>query len=287
VPVGILVLALLRLLAPAPEARRTAETIGLRGAVLVTGTIATLLYDLTTVNNASSIPSWAAFAATAVLLLSAIASERHTDRRLVDWALLRRRTISGGGLVMLSATGLMVGGFFLLSFTVQQSLHWSALTTGIGFLPIALATLMGAHLGGHVVAHAGSKRLAVTAFLVSAGGMGLAALSQHPAALIGGVAISAVGLGGGFVAASVTALSGSPHESTGAKSGLLNTCHELGGGLGVALLSATFSPGAALTAAVASEGFGSLCIVALAAAALAFVAMPSVTPGPDTPRFVH
>lgn len=289
VPVGLLVLVLLPLAAPARAVRRGVGRIDARGAVLVTATIATLLYGLTAAGAASPGLASAALAAAAVLFALAVASERRAARPLVDWSLLRRPAVRGGGVVMLAATGLMVGGFFLLSFTVQQGLGWSPLKTGIAFLPIALATLVGAHGGGHLVAHAGTRRLAVAAALLAAAGAGLAALVHSPAALVGGMAVSALGLGAGFVAASVAALSGPSADDGGARSGLLNTCHELGGALGVALLSATVLHGAGGVAApgVAVAGFWALSAAALVAAGLAFVAMPRVRPSADAPRFVH
>ena len=109
---------------------------------------------------------------------------------------------------MTFASALLIGGFFILSFVLQSRLQWSPLSTGLAFLPVALGTLIGAHLSGNLVSQVGCRSIAVGAFSLAAAAFALAALQlDNVVVLIAGIAAAAFGLGGAFVASTTTSLS--------------------------------------------------------------------------------
>ncbi|MFI9113212.1 MFS transporter [Streptomyces venezuelae] len=257
----------------------TAKTRGggldIPGAVLVTTATGALVYGLVQAGDTG----WTS-AATLLPLLAALAlyaafaaAERTVRTPLMDLRMLTRRPVVAGSLLMLVATALLISFFFLGSAQLQHVHHLDALRTGLLFLPVALTTAIGAHLGSRLVATAGPRACAT-------GGLAVAALGCLPltfldpgsgpwTTLLPALATAAFGLGAVFVTATTTALGLiTPHEA-GLASGIVNTFHELGGSIGVALVStlaltatATPTPGG-LTAAY------TLCTVAAAATALA------------------
>ncbi|MGW6054645.1 hypothetical protein [Streptomyces sp. NPDC055189] len=72
--------------------------------------------------------------------------------------MLRRRPVVAGSYLMLVATALLISLFFLGSVFLQEVRDYSALRTGVLFLPVAVATGVGAHLGGRFVGRLGARR---------------------------------------------------------------------------------------------------------------------------------
>ena len=78
----------------------------------------------------------------------------------MDVRLLVRRSVATGALLVAVATALMVTVFFLSSFYFQDYRRYDALRTGLLFLPVALATMVGANLAGRVISRVGARALA-------------------------------------------------------------------------------------------------------------------------------
>jgi hypothetical protein len=76
--------------------------------------------------------------------------------------------VLAGSFLMLTATALMVGGFFLGSFALQHGHHYSALHVGVAFLPVAVATIAGAHTGSRILARVNARIVAVAGLALAA-----------------------------------------------------------------------------------------------------------------------
>jgi EmrB/QacA subfamily drug resistance transporter len=291
VPVGVLVAVVLPLLVPATTAPAKGQRLDILGGGLITAAAAALSFGIMNARLDADVLTWLVPIGLALVLAAVfVLVERRTASPLIDLRVLGRKPIQAGIFVMLLASVLLIGGFFLLSFMLQSSLHWSALTTGLAFLPVALGTLIGAHLGGTLISHLGGRILATAAFGMAAAGFGLAAFQlDNPISLIAGIAIAGFGLGAAFVASTTTALSEVGHHEAGIVSGLVNTFHEVGGAVGVAVVSATAA--ASLMTPTSVEGFvqafGISAGIAIASAAVAAVVVPAGKPSPGTPRFAH
>lgn len=191
---------------------------------------------------------------------------------------------------MLIATSLLIGGFFLGSFSLQQARGYGALHVGLLFLPVALATGIGAHLAGRLLVQSNAKVVATLGLGLAAGGYTAAAAWSTPVVLVAGTATAALGIGATIVTAFTAALSDvSPHES-GLRSALVSTFHELGGSAGIAVLSTAVS--AALVAQrVRPEDFTAGFTTAAVAAGIGYLAsmllVPAIHRSPDAPRPTH
>ena len=289
VPIGIALLVAIPLAVPARQQPRTAERgLDLPGAVLVTAGTGAAIYGLI---NAGS-HGWAAASTVSPLVLAAVTwavfamVERRVRRPLLTIGLLGRRAVLAGSFLMLAATGLLVGGFFVGSFALQRAHNYSALQVGLAFLPIALALIAGAQTGSRVLARVTTRFVAVTGLALAAAGYAIAAHWPQPAATVTGLSITALGIGATFVTAFTASLTDAEPAEAGLRSALVSTFHELGGAAGVAVLSS--AAGAGLVAAhLAGHDFTHAFTVAAICGAvsvvIAAVLVPPVLRKPAAP----
>jgi MFS family permease len=185
---------------------------------------------------------------------------------------------------MLGVTGLLMGTVFLTSIFLQTTLGYSALRSGLAFLPLALTLVAGTHLAGHLSGHLSGRGIATTGLVVLSAGAALLSRATSAATYASDVlpGLLVIGLGAGlvFVAVSATAMAEIPDQHAGMASGFLMTGHEIGAALGVAVLSAAASAAGALStpagaAAGFERGFVTAAVIAVAFATLAVLRMPA------------
>lgn len=138
---------------------------------------------------------------------------------------------------MLLATGLMVGAFFLSSFTLQHAHHATALRTGLIFLPAAAATAVGAHLDWSPSRVLSARTIAPAGFALATLGLAAPALST-PHSCCPSVSPRRHRIGALFVTAFTASLGDAELREAGLRSAVVNTFHELGGAAGVAVVVA-------------------------------------------------
>jgi MFS family permease len=199
-------------------------------------------------------------------------------------ATMARRPVVSGTFLMLVATGLLLGLFFLTTLYFQHVRGFSALKTGLLFLPVAVAITVGALLGSHLIGKVGGRPIAIVSFLLTATGASL--LSQLSAdgnvytEVLPGFLLAALGIGPAFVTATTTTLANVPHAEAGVASGVINTFHELGGSIGVAVVSTVAAASIASTSD--TTGFADAYLVcgaiAVVAAVVAAVLVPAGRP---------
>ena len=218
-----------------------------------------------------------------------LALERRAARPLFPPHVWKLRPLVSGTTVMLGVTGILVGAVFLTSIFLQTALGFSALETGLAFLPFALAITAGTVVARHLLGHLSPRALAGTGLAVCA--LAAALLSTAPAAahfvpdVLPGLTALGLGIGMVFVPVSVTSMAGIPASHAGVASGFLMTGHEIGAALGVAVLSAVASTAGTLTdvegaADAFSRGFVGAAVLAALVAVFALVRMSStVTSG--------
>lgn len=294
-PIGVVLLAVLALIVPAAGPATSVEkrtTLDLPGAVLVTAGTGAAIYGLTTAGT----DGWGA-ASTILPLIGAAALwalfalvETRTRQPLLRLDLLAQRPVLAGSFLMLVATGLLVGSFFLGSFALQHARDYSAVRVGLLFIPIAVATGLGAHLAGRFLVLSNAKVVAAAGLALAAGGYGAAAVWTAPAVLITGLSVGALGIGATFVTAFTAALTEVGDQERGLRSALVNTFHELGGAAGVAVLSSAV--GTALVAPGVSPddftgAFTTAALIAVAAVVVALLVVPAVRRAADTPMPGH
>jgi hypothetical protein len=129
-------------------------------------------------------------------------------------SIFRIRNLTGANLIMMPLTAAMMSMFFFVSLYIQTIMDYSPVMTGVSFLPVTFIIGVVATVMSSQVAKIGYKRILMVAPL-----------------------FVAVGMGATFVTATITATSGVPGNEAGLASGLFNTSQQIGGALGLAVLS--------------------------------------------------
>ncbi len=276
VPVGVLaLLAGSRTIADDTTVRPSVRDFDLPGAAAVVGGLATLIYGIsgTETHGWASVQTVGSLAISAVLLGAFIKLEQHATKPLFPPHIWKLQALVSGTTVMLGVTGILVGTVFLTSIFVQTTLGFSALETGMGFLPFAFAITAGTLVAKHMLAHVSPRAIAAVGLLITAASSVWLSTAGSDAYFATDVlpGLSALGLGVGmvFVPVSVTSMAGIPASHAGVASGFLMTGHEIGAALGVAVLSAVASSaGSLVTATGAAHAFSAGFIGAAAMGAV-------------------
>jgi predicted MFS family arabinose efflux permease len=230
----------------------------------------------------------ALFAIAVVLFTAFVVIERRTTRPLMELRIFRLATVAGGNAAMFFLGAATTATFFALSVYMQQVLGYSALESGLTQLPLAGALVITAGVVPNVIARMGSRRVLVVALLVLAVGLVWLSLARSDATFAGSllaptIAIGA-GLGASFIATTDLAVDGTSGSDAGLASGLVNTSQQVGGALGLAVLSTIaasrtaglmasgVSKGNALTSGFSWLFVGSATAAVLAAAAVTVIA---------------
>ncbi|MBE1489605.1 MFS transporter [Plantactinospora soyae] len=281
VPVGVLLLLLLRTQLPPQPNPGARARLDVPGAMLVTAATGSLLFALIGAGDRGwGSPTTLLLVTAAVLLYAAfVTRQRLAASPLMDVRLLLRRPVAAGTMLILVATALMITVFFLGTFYLQDHRGYGALRTGLLFLPVALATMAGAHTAGRLLGRTGPRALGVLGLLVAAVGMAMPAIWDGSAAMVAGVSVAAAGTGAAFVVASATALGQVDPAEAGLAAGIVSTFHEFGASLGAALVSSIAAASIAGTSSAGfTNGFTTGAVMAAVAAVAAFILIPHSRP---------
>ena len=213
------------------------------GAVTVTSSLVLLVFGLTQANRVGwgSAQTIGVFIASAVLMAVFLWNETRSRSPLVPLSIFKRRTLTGANVVGFGLGTMIFGMFFLLSLYMQQVLGFSAMETGLGYLAVALTVVVAAAISQGLVTRLGVKPVLVTGMALLT--VGLVYFSQvsvngsYAVDLLPGFLIIGVGMGFSFVPISIAALAGVQGPEAGLASGLINTSQQIGGALGLALLT--------------------------------------------------
>ena len=294
VPIGVAASLLGLHLVPRDQPRRgSGRELDPTGAALAVAGLVTLAYALAgaPAHDWGSARTLGLLALALLLLAGFAAVERSVRRPLVPARLWRTRSLVAGVVVMLGATGILVGTFFLNSLYLQQIQGASALRVGLEFLPLALVIGAGAHLSSRLLPRAGSRVLIVAGLAVMGAGAllltGVSARSGYLAGFLPGLLVVGIGTGLVLPATAITAMSDIAEDQAGTAAGLMTTAHEIGAALGVAVFSAV----AVATSGGIGAGYRHGFIIAAAAAGglavLAVLLVPAVRPAAGTRVAVH
>ena len=281
VPIGVIVFAILLKMLPTDRPVQSQGRLDAPGAIFVTVGTGTAIYALINAGDRGWLSAATLGALAGAVVLYAVFLWLQTVVRspLMDPRILARRPVAVGTFLILVATVLMIAVFFLGSFYLQHYQGYGALRTGLLFLPIALLTIVGAQVAGHVIGKVGARPVATIGLTVAALGTAVPAIWDGAAMVVIGTSFAAGGIGAAFVAASTTMFVQIEHTEAGLASGLLSTFHEFGAALGVAIASSIAA--ASLAGAVStgfSRGFTFAAVTAAVSAVLALVVVPAAKP---------
>jgi EmrB/QacA subfamily drug resistance transporter len=248
VPIGLAVILLApRVLA---ESQRQRGRFDLPGAITGSLGLGALVYGLseaaTTLVNGQAVSNWGdvkvvfSLVAAVVLLGAFGLIEARSPHALVPPRVLRSRDRTGAYLISLCIGTAVFGMFFFMTIFVQTVWGYSPVRSGVAYLPMVAAILLGAGLSSQLVARVGARALMLVGPLLAAGGMfWLAQISEHSTytgGLLGPMLLVGLGMGLTFVPLSLVALAKVPNDDAGVASSLLNTGQQVGGSIGLAIL---------------------------------------------------
>ena len=279
VPVGIIVLLTI--------GRLVAETVPKPARLDVVGAVSATLASVALVYGFISAADhgWSAagtllsFALVLPMLVLFIRVQRSHREPLLDLHLLRDRSRTGGLLVMALIVGMHFSLLFMLVQYLQRIMGYTPLMAGFAYLPLTATVFAISHVVPRLIVRFGARVLLATgSVLVAASLAGFALLgsdaSYFPAVLLP-LLIHAVGIALVFAPGTVAIMHGVPDEHAGAASGLLQMDQQIGGALGIAVITSihmlTGVPGQ--YAAGLPAAFGAGAAIALVAAGIAWGAV--------------
>lgn len=250
VPIGVFVLLGTWRLVPAHESEETHNDLDLPGAVTVTAGLMSLVYALVKApaDGWTSHASLLSFGASALLLIAFIFNERRAAHPLVPFSIFKIRNLSGANFMQLANAAALFSTFFFSSLYVQDILGYSPARTGLSFLVMPFVIAVAATNAPRVIKRIGYKPVLMIAPLFTAAGLfmlGHVPVQGHYVSnLLPGFIVMAFGLGFTFVSVMIAATSGVAGHLSGLASGLVNTSQQVGGSLGLAVLSGIASSSA-------------------------------------------
>jgi EmrB/QacA subfamily drug resistance transporter len=243
VPIGIAVfLAALRFVPESKDARAH-KAFDLAGAITVTAGLVILVYAIVKAQE----KGWASLHTIGVggiaiaLLATFLLIERRSIEPLVRLSIFRLRTIRAANVAMFFVASGLFAMFFFTTLYMQRVLDYGPLEAGLAFLPFTAGVIVGAGLSQALVAKVGARELPLIGMSMAIVGLLLFVRLQPDGSyvtdLLPGMILTSIGMGLTFVPVTLIATSGIPRDDAGLASGLFNTSQQIGGALGLAILS--------------------------------------------------
>lgn len=243
VPVSLLVFAATLKLVPAHESEETHNELDLPGAVSITAALMLLVYGLVEAPS----HGWTAhssllyFLSSAALLAFFIWNEKRAEHPLVPLSIFRIRNVTAANMVQMPIIAGMFSTFFFCTLYAQQVLGFSPVKTGLSFLAVPFSIAISATNVPRLVKKIGFKPILMVAPLVTASALfwlsHMRVNGNYTHDLLPGFILMGLGMGATFIAITIAATSGVKGRETGLASGLLNTSQQIGGAIGLAVLT--------------------------------------------------
>jgi EmrB/QacA subfamily drug resistance transporter len=259
VPIVIALVAATPLIVRHFPPRAEGRSFDLPGALLGTGGLLALVYGVVRAEPVG----WASaevvgcLAGGVVMLAGFVAVESRAEAPLVPLRLLRSRALStAGGALALDGAGFL-SMFFLTAIFLQQVRHGSALHAGVEFLPMGAAAIAGAGAATPLVTRFGTRPVQMVGAVFGVVGLVLLAQAGAHGSYAGGLLPGLVLFGAGItslaVPAQIAAVVDVSHEEAGAASGVVTAFNQVGGALGLAIVSTLSTSKANAEAAAGSS----------------------------------
>ncbi|MFE9681391.1 MFS transporter [Streptomyces sp. NPDC006285] len=244
VPIGVLIIVVTPLYIS--ESERHPGRFDISGALTSTLGMASLVYGFIRAAEEGWRDSLtiASFGAAVVLLVAFALVESRAKEPITPLRMFADRNRSGTYVIMLSLAAAMFGMFFFIVLFVQNVLQYTPIEAGLAFLPITVAIVAGAGLSQRFLPVLGPKPFMVVGSSLVTLGLGWLTFidpgSSYLSGVLGPMLLFGFGMGLNFVTLTLTAVSGVAVHEAGAASGLLNATQQVGGSLGLSILTTVF-----------------------------------------------
>jgi EmrB/QacA subfamily drug resistance transporter len=243
VPVGVVTFFLALRLVPESRDEHAHRAFDVAGAVSVTGGLMALVYAIVKAETAGwgSATTIGFFALSATLLASFVLIELRSKAPLVRLSIFRVRSLLTANVVMLLAASGMFAMFFFNTLYIQRVLGYGPLEAGLAFLPFTAGVMLSAGLASQFAPRVGVRPVAALGMIVTAIGMLLLVRlpvdGSNLVDVLPALLVTSLGMGAVFMPLTLIATTGLQDEDQGLASGLFNTSQQIGGALGLAILS--------------------------------------------------
>lgn len=254
VPIGLVVSwGIYRLVPRHAGEERSHKHLDLPGAALITGSLIGFVYaaELAIKDGWLNMGTLGLFALSILLTVAFIVNEKHSKHPLVPLSIFKVRNVTVANLILAPVAAGMMGMFFLTSLYMQIVMQFTPLQIGLAYLPLPIIVGILSNRMPKLIAKYGFKPFLVAGLAIT--GVAIAWLMRLPVAgsyvvdLLPTFLLMPLGVGMVFTPLFTAATSGVPQREAGLASGLINTAQQMGGALGLAILT-----GIAVAAATSS-----------------------------------
>lgn len=285
-----------------PEGERDRGRIDVPGGITVTAGMVALVYAITraAAHGWTDSLTLTFLGAAAVLLIAFVLIQARSRAAMMPGHVVRDRTRAGANVAFVLVGAGMFGTYYFLTLYMQGIKHYSALQTGLAYLPLAFGmAASAAALGPKLLTRLSPRGVIPLGLAVGTGGMAwfatLTPTSSYATALLPAMLVSGLGLGMVVVSVMTSGVSGVAPRDTGVASGLINTSQQIGGAIGLATLATVaagvtnglLSHGGTDPATALTDGYRAAFLVGgvfyLAALAVVLLTVRAVRTGSATP----
>jgi EmrB/QacA subfamily drug resistance transporter len=243
VPVGIAGFILSLRYVPESKDEHAHKGYDVAGAVTVTGGLMALVYAI--VHAAShgwgSTQTIVFFVVAAVLLTAFVLIELRAEEPLVRLSIFRVRSLLTANVVMFLVASGLFAMFFFNTLYIQRVLGYGPLEAGVAFLPFTAGIMISAGLASNFATRVGVRPIAAAGMSLTIVGMllltRLPVNGSYAKDVLPSLLLTSLGMGAVFMPLTLIATTGLENDDQGLASGLFNTSQQIGGALGLAILS--------------------------------------------------
>jgi EmrB/QacA subfamily drug resistance transporter len=237
------------------------------------------------------------FVVSVLSLTGFVLVERARTSPLLPLRVVTDRNRAGSYLAVLTIYFCLFGVMFFLTFYLQDVLRFSPVRSGCAFLPITAGIMVAAQLAARLVAHLEPRRLMVPGLALAAAGLlyltRLQVATGYGWGVVPAMILIGLGMGLAFMAGMSTATLGVDPADAGVAGAMVNTCQQIGGSIGTALLNTVAARAAASFAqghtarpnlaadAVVHGGHAAVTVAALVAISAAIIVFGAVNARPQ------
>ena len=177
----------------------------------------------------------------AVLHVAFVFIEQRSKAPLVRLSIFRVRSLRGANVTMFLVASGLFAMFFFNTLYIQRVLGYGPLEAGLAFLPFTAGIMVSAGFASKFTPRLGVRPVAIGGMIVTIAGMMLLTRisvdGSYASDVLPALVLTALGLGAVFVPLTLVATTGLKNEDQGLASGIFNTSQQIGGALGLAILS--------------------------------------------------
>jgi EmrB/QacA subfamily drug resistance transporter len=238
-PIGIAAALLSLRFIPNTRSEEKPETADVAGAVTVTGGLLVLVYAVVKAQayGWGSGKTIGLFAIAVALLAAFIAVESRSKAPLIRLSIFRMRSLSSSNLSMLLVASGMFSMFYFASIYVQEILGYGPLKAGFAFLPFTFGIVIGAGAAQSLIGRLGIRVVTAAGLTIATVFTQISVHGTYWSEIFPGVSVMSIGMGLTFVPLTLLATTNVANEDAGLASGIFNTSQQIGGALGLAVLS--------------------------------------------------